>query len=347
MYMSNLARPVDRNQRVRSPICLTVGPYYSQAMAVAARPHRVLRALAVASLALMTAACSSATVEDDPARAGTATPARVLSSVVSNPDAGPTTTPAAPTARPTTSPEAPIPEPACVVGPVPAEAGLDAFYEQGCSIDGFWVVAAGVVSPQAVVRAGAFVAAVFAHDPDLAARIVETGIRLGVIGADQHTTDMPEYRDLPEVFPEVDWNERARGLGATVERPLVSAAEENLLCLAEDRYAGEDILLHEFSHVMHEFGYAPADPGFEILLAAAYGAALVNPAWDSTYARTDQAEYWAEAVQVYFGRNHSAEPADGVHGPLADRASLAEADPAIFTLIDGRLAGLVLPPRCS
>ena len=31
---------------------------------------------------------------------------------------------------------------------------------------------------------------------------------------------------------------------------MTSGAEENLLCLAEDRYRGESIFLHEFAHTM-------------------------------------------------------------------------------------------------
>ncbi len=235
----------------------------------------------------------------------------------------------------------------CVMQRVPEAAGLDPFYTKGCRVDGFWVVANEVVAHAAVLLAGDTVAAIFATDPDLADAIASFGIRLGVIGADQRLTEMPEYRDLYEVFPDTDWDNRARGLGATAERPLVSVGEENLLCLPSDRYLGEDILLHEFAHVIDEQGFSVIDPLFVTALSEAYGRAVDDGTWADTYAAENPYEYWAEGVQSFFGRNLTADPADGIHGPIDTESELAAADPALHALIDGRLGGLDLPPSCS
>jgi hypothetical protein len=234
----------------------------------------------------------------------------------------------------------------CVVSPVPASAGLDPFYRQGCRLGSFWVVAHDVVDPQAVEAAGAFVAALFDHDEELADTLMQSGVRLGVIGAGQRTTEMPEYRDLNQAFPNIDWDERARGLGATEARPLVSAGEENILCFASDRYAGEDILLHEFAHVLDEFVYSVIDRGFTVKLAEAYDQAMVRGTWDETYSAENQFEYWAEGVQSYFNRNLGNDVADGIHGPIDTRSELAEADRPLFDLIDERLSDLPLPEAC-
>ncbi len=241
---------------------------------------------------------------------------------------------------------APTSAPACQVGPVPASAGLDPFYTQGCRVANFWVISASVVEPGALEAAAALVEAVFVNDPVLGRAVVDSGVRLGIIGADQRTTEMPEYRDLYEVFPDTDWDNRARGLGATAARPLVSAGEENVLCLDADRYRGEDILLHEFAHVLHLQGYAVVDPTFDPALRAAYDQAVASGTWADTYALTNVEEYWAEGVQSYFGRNLGADPADGVHGPLDTRDELAAADPVLHALIDDRLGGVTLPAWC-
>ncbi len=235
----------------------------------------------------------------------------------------------------------------CDLGPVPSSAGHDPFYTQGCRIDGFWVVANEVVDPEAIARAAETVERIFATDQRLAPTLAASGIRLGLIGRNQRTTEMPEYRDLNEVFPETDWDTRARGLGATFERPLVSAGEENVLCLPDDRYLGEDILLHEFSHVLHQFGFSTIDPDFDGELFAAYQQAITDGTWDDTYAATDAAEYWAEGVQSYLGRNLTSEPADGIHGPIDTKAELEAADPALFDLIDRWLGTVELPPQCG
>ncbi len=84
----------------------------------------------------------------------------------------------------------------CEIGPVPTSAGLDAFYTQGCQIDGFWVVANEVVDPKAVIRAADTVTRLFATDDRLASALAADGIRLGIIGRNQRMTEMPEYRDL-------------------------------------------------------------------------------------------------------------------------------------------------------
>ncbi|MEM8922062.1 MAG: hypothetical protein AAGD35_01075 [Actinomycetota bacterium] len=234
----------------------------------------------------------------------------------------------------------------CTAGPIPDVAGLDPFYVQGCRIQNFWVVAGEPVDPAAVEAAADLVSAFFEADPLLGRVLADSGVRLGVIGAEQRTTDMPEYRDLYEAFPDVDWDNESRGLGATADRPLVSAGEENVLCLAGDAYRGEDILLHEFAHVLHLQGFAVIDPGFQPALDIAYRQAMDAGTWDNTYAATNAEEYWAEGVQSYFGRNRTSDPPDGVHGPVSTRSALRTADPDLYRLIDNRLERVVLPQRC-
>ncbi|MEL7209973.1 MAG: hypothetical protein AAGK32_17355, partial [Actinomycetota bacterium] len=180
---------------------------------------------------------------------------------------------------------------------------------------------------------------------DLGEDLVEVAV-FGHLGGALVGADDPEYRDLNEVFPEVDWDLRARGLGATPERPLVSAGEENVLCSAGDRYLGEDILLHEFAHTLHEQGLAIVYSSFQADLVAAYDQAVAEDIWADTYAATNPAEYWAEGVQSYFDRNEESNPPNGIHGPIATRQALADADPTLFGLIDRYFAGVELPASC-
>jgi len=57
------------------------------------------------------------------------------------------------------------------------------------------------------------------------------------------TTTIPEFSHLPNW-----WNQRARGLGGVLGRPISTGGEENVLCLRQDRYFGDDIFFHEASH---------------------------------------------------------------------------------------------------
>lgn len=54
--------------------------------------------------------------------------------------------------------------------------------------------------------------------------------RFALMGVNEVTTHIPEHTSLGAW-----WNDRARGLGATTDRPVSTAGEENALCLSNDR----------------------------------------------------------------------------------------------------------------
>ena len=60
---------------------------------------------------------------------------------------------------------------------------------------------------------------------ELLSKLSERGVRVAVIGEDEVTTDIPEYSDLDDIFPDIDWDARTRGLGATWGRPVCSVGE--------------------------------------------------------------------------------------------------------------------------
>ena len=222
---------------------------------------------------------------------------------------------------------------------LPVGLDLDAFYTKYCVADGVAIVASDEVPDTALQRAQLLVAAMLAPvRADAVAAIHDARVRVGVIGVDQVTTDLPEHADLNEAFPldEGDWNTRTRGVAATLARPLTSAAEENLLCAPGDRYVGESILVHEFAHTVHEQGVAVVDASFDGRLDAAYDAAIASGTWGGTYAATNAIEYWAEGVQSYFEVNGVN---DASHGDIGTRALLQDRDPALFDLVDEVFAG--------
>ncbi|KAJ3399335.1 hypothetical protein HDV05_001853, partial [Chytridiales sp. JEL 0842] len=138
-------------------------------------------------------------------------------------------------------------------------------------------------------------------------------IRAALMAESELTTDIPEHSDLT---PKEYWDQRARGLGATLARPAVSGGEENLLCTPSDRYRGECILLHELSHSIQEFGANYLFPDFQSRLDAAFANVVQRNLFENTYARTNPAEYWAEGAQAYFDCNAVSSPPNGVHGEI-------------------------------
>ncbi|MDP2341167.1 MAG: hypothetical protein Q8O67_09425 [Deltaproteobacteria bacterium] len=228
----------------------------------------------------------------------------------------------------------------CVVGPVQPELGLDPFYGKYCDVDGLGIVASVRVSDAALGAVNDIMRQMFAR-PDVVDALREQGTRVAIIGADELTRDIPEYRWMPASI-----NNRARGLGGTPQLPLASCAEENVLCAADDRWFGESVLVHELAHTVQLVGLDAVDPTFSPRLEDAFEAAMGAGLWRSTYATTDALEYFAVATQSVFEVIGDRDPADGVRGPINTRAELAAYDPGVYALVDEAFPGATLDWRC-
>lgn len=216
------------------------------------------------------------------------------------------------------------------VSPIPKslrrEFKLAPFYQKQVSIAGFPIVASDKVHDAAVVEAAVIVRGMLAGRDDIFRALAKARVRLAVMATSERTCDLPEHADLT---PKAFWNRRARGLGASHERPAVSCAEENILCGKGDPYSTENILVHEFAHAIHLMGLEITDPTFDGRLKKAYDAAMAAGKWKSMYAAENHAEYWAEAVQSWFGTNREN---DAIHNQVNTRAELIEYDPGVAEL---------------
>ncbi|KAI9142779.1 hypothetical protein BKA69DRAFT_1165787 [Paraphysoderma sedebokerense] len=143
---------------------------------------------------------------------------------------------------------------------------------------------------------------------------------------------------LQRALPDVDWNNRARGLGATEIRPATTAGEENLLSLPSgplpnDRYFGYCVLVHEFSHTIHQFGMR-INVTFDETLHKVFNSSIAMGRWNQTYSTTNHAEYWAEAVQRYFDCNNLASRPSIIDNTINTREKLQTYDPELHALIN-------------
>jgi hypothetical protein len=295
-----------------------------------------------------TALCLSIIACNLPARrAGTLVPAPDILPTADSTDTPLPGATKALTETPTITPTATaITETICVVSAPPGDLGLDAFYMKYCDMDGLPIVASGQVPDAAVIEATRIVRTMLSMRPDIRDSLISYDVRVGVIGKDQVTTDMPEYADLYELFPGTDWDTRARGLGATIDIPLVTGAEENVLCYPTDSYQGENILVHEFAHTIMDLGLHFLEADFDTRINNAYNTALAAGLWDDTYAETDTKEYWAMGVQSYFNTSIEANPPDGTYNFVDTREELASYDPPLFALIDAAFEGMEWTPVC-
>ena len=217
------------------------------------------------------------------------------------------------------------------VGPIPKAIRsvwkLDPFYVKHTNAGGLPVVGSAEVSDHAMLEAAFLITRMLARRPDILDAMVKNRVRCTVMAHCELTTDVPEHSDLK---PAKFWNRRARGLGATRERPCISCAEENLLGFPGDPYPRESILIHEFAHAIHLTGLNTVDEAFERELATAYENAMDKGLWKGLYAAENKEEYWAEGVQSFFDANN---PPNHLHNHVNTREELAAYDPALAKLV--------------
>ena len=216
------------------------------------------------------------------------------------------------------------------VGPVPQALRDDwkiaPSYKKHLDVGGMAILSSDRVHDQALIEARYIIVSMIGHRPDLLAAIGRHQVRLAIMAPDEFTTDVPEHSSLR---PREYWDERARGLGAQPGNPCFSCGEENLLGFPGDPYAAENILVHEFAHVIHQCGLDTVDPGFDGRLEAAFAAAQAMGLWQGKYAGTNRAEYWAEGVQSWFDDNRQD---DHDHNHVHLRSQLKDYDPRLAAL---------------
>ncbi|MCS1408693.1 MAG: hypothetical protein M2R45_01869 [Verrucomicrobia subdivision 3 bacterium] len=204
---------------------------------------------------------------------------------------------------------------------------LSDFYQKYLGSDGFPILSSSRVSDYALREADYLIDRMLEGRDDIRKALINLRFRCTVMAYNEFTTDVPEHSDLA---PKDFWDRRARGLGATPRRPSVSCGEENLLEYPGDPYRGENILIHEFAHAIHE-AVRVIDAGFDDRLETLYQAALEKGLWEGKYASSNRYEYWAECVQSYFDDNREN---DHSHNHVDTRDELRAYDSGICFLID-------------
>jgi hypothetical protein len=203
---------------------------------------------------------------------------------------------------------------------------LKPFYKKIRLVEEFPIVASEKVPDAALDEAAAVIHGMLGKRSDILKKLAENKCRLAIMGVAERTCDVPEHADLT---PPAYWNKRARGLGATSQRPAVSCGEENLLHNAGDPYSTESIMVHEFSHAIHQMAVVDLDTTFQNRLDKTYRSALAKGLWKKTYAATNSAEYWAEGVQSWFDTNRQN---DALHNDVDTREELQKYDPGLAKL---------------
>ena len=223
--------------------------------------------------------------------------------------------------------------PECVITAVPDWLGLDKFYTKYVDVNGIPLISSWRVPDSAIVAAHRTLYAMTSMlKPEIVQAMKKANARVAIMARYEGTTDLPEHHYLVN-DTSLNWDLRARGLGGTIEEPLTSCAEENVLAYQIDKYHAEDILIHEFAHAIHCIGIIQVDTAFNTRLNALYQKAMKSGILDNTYRSSTMEEYFAEGVQDWFNVNAEVPRTDGKHNWCNTREELQEFDPELYQLI--------------
>jgi len=220
-----------------------------------------------------------------------------------------------------------------VIEKVPQHLDLNDFYKKYINVNGIHIISSHKVPDEAILAACKTIDFMTSTLPqEVLQAMVQANTKVAVMGRYEGTTDIPEHAYL-ESDTTLNWDLRARGLGGTLELPLTSCAEENLLCYQIDKYHAEDILVHEFAHSIHLIGIKSLEDSFDEKLDKLLQKAISQGKYQNVYAATNFEEYWAEGVQNWFNVNAEVAKPDGKHNWVNTRSDMKIYDPELYELI--------------
>ena len=212
------------------------------------------------------------------------------------------------------------------------------FYAKRLDYEGIAIKAATNVVDEALFAAYDRLSMMLSNLPSVRVKLAEEGAELHIIGRDQVTTDLPEWRH-DKGKPLAEYNgltrdQRTRGMGGL----MTSCGEENLLKLEKDRYRGRDICVHEFAHNILGHG---ASRAVRERVRQQLRRSLERGLWVNSYAGSNEHEFFAELAMWYFGTHgdlsmKGPKPANG-------RDGLKSYDPEAFALLDEFYSGRMEP----
>jgi len=239
----------------------------------------------------------------------------------------------------------------------PARFNIDPYYTKFTWAREFTVIGRQA-SNEALLHANETIRRMFAYRHDILKALMADGVKLVVLGPDEHIYDLPEYKKLSDA-KSVD--ALSRYLTYTPELKLLVVGEENVLADPRDMYVGDNQVIRVFADAIYRVtGTRPVDPDFEnrsrgvwqqyelrvqrlderfdAKLKELFEKATAAGKWQGTAAIADRAAYWTEGVLAYFDAlGHDDAPNDAAH-QIDTREKLKEYDPDLFALVNETMA---------
>lgn len=150
--------------------------------------------------------------------------------------------------------------PECKITAPPKSMHLDKFYKKYVDVNGISIVTSWRVPDSCIVAAHHTLYAMTSMlKPEVLEAMKKHGTRVAIMARYEGETDIPEHHFMINDTT-VNMDVRARGMEGTMEVPVTTCAEENILAYQIDKYHAEDILIHEFAHSIHLIGIYQVDP---------------------------------------------------------------------------------------
>lgn len=222
----------------------------------------------------------------------------------------------------------------------PPEKG---FFEKEINYRGIPIKASRQVEDDALYILYDRLAQQTAHLPQVVSNLAAARAEMHIIGRNQVTTDLPEWRQDKHIPLAIDngltLDQRTRGMGGLIP----SCGEENILHLLLDRYHGSDICMHEFAHTIENYGVPPS---IHAMFDRQFELSKSKGLWINAYASSNPDEYFAELTMWYFG-THGDRRVTG-HRPQNGAEGLRKYDRDAYRLFDdfysGRIEIASVPP---
>ena len=223
--------------------------------------------------------------------------------------------------------------PECKITAPPKSLHLDKFYKKFVDVNGIPIVTSWRVPDSCIVAAHHTLYAMTSMlKPEVLEAMKKHGTRVAIMARYEGETDIPEHHFMINDTT-VNMDVRARGMEGTMEVPVTTCAEENILAYQIDKYHAEDILIHEFAHSIHLIGIYQVDPTINEKLDSLLAKAKARGIYANTYRLDNGMEYFAEAVQDWFNVNAEVQRADGKHNWINTREELLAMDPDMYHLL--------------
>jgi len=238
----------------------------------------------------------------------------------------------------------------------PARFKIDPYYTKFTWAREFPVIGRQA-NDEALLKANDTIRKMFAYRHDILKTLITDGVKLVVLGPDEHIWDLPEYKKVGDPN---SIDALARYLTYTPQMKLLIVGEENVLADPRDPYVGGNQVIRVFADALYRItATRPVDPNwdnrgravqqyelrvqrlderFDARLKETYDKAMAAEKWKGTGAVEDRVAYWTEGILAYFDALGQDDTPVGASHPISTRERLVEYDPDLYALVNETMA---------